>query len=313
MAEERSTEMRKIVLVLAGFIFLSLGVAHGSAVKLPLYKLFYKNSNRKNLLLVGGVHGDENSGYLALYYLVKKIKIYHSNVNIYVLPFSNVNGKIYNRRNLKYDFNNKLGKRLHRNDIDYHYINQVKNVLERLKPRYVLSLHAGYSKTFGNKIVMDEKIYKGVQLYRFILPVYKNIRKEIKNIKLYISHSIKNRYSYNQDNFHDLSWYCLSRYHSYFYTIESTKQKNIINQIVFHLVVIKHFFKKLGIKSNIAQLIDRRKIKEFFTFKREYRAYLKKLRNSGLNNVVIDKLNIPIIIKHNTVFYYDLRKNKFVR
>ncbi len=264
------------------------------------------------MLLIAGVHGDENSGYLTLYYLAKNLKIYNSKINIYIMPFSNINGKIYNTRSVKYDFNNKIGKNISSKDIDYSYIKQVRNILEKIKPKYVLSLHSGYSKTVGNKIVMDEKEYKGVKLYKFIYPIYKKLKKEIKNIGLYISHTTKNRFAYNQDNFNDLSWYCLSKYHSYFYTIESTKQKNIINQIIFHLKVIKSFFNYLGIKSNIDSLIDKKKIKNFFSFKNEYKKYLNQLKRSYIKYKIIDKYNIPIIIKHGKIFYYNLRKNKLL-
>jgi len=295
-------------------IFINISIANNI---LPVFNIYKNKNTNNNLVIIGEIHGDESSGYLTAFYLTKNLKIKNSNYNIYIIPFTNINGIINNKRSIKYDFNNKFTKRINKRDIDYHYVTSLKNILDNLKPKIVVSIHAGHKYTVGNSIIIDEKKYKNIKLYNFILPVYLKLKKQI-NCKLVISNTIKNRYKYGQDNFNDLSWFCLTNYNSYFYTIESTKEQKIIKQIKFLLLFFQNLFDKLNIKSNINVINNENLIKKQFKIKDKDYIFLTLLKNkfpdnNNHNTVNIIKASFPILNVKKEIYYYDLQLNKILR
>jgi len=200
------------------------------------------------VLIVGGIHGNEPGAYKAAD-ILRHVKVKRG--ELFIAPRMNFVSILANQRGYNGDMNRKFSN-LSPKDPDYVKVVWLKNFIEEVKPDIVLTLHDGFGfhslnpRFWGQCIVIDDEVYKGIELGKIARYVSKNVNKGISNRKWKIP--VYNTRTFDKDTKHpeqrkSLTYYCLKNLNIPAICLETSKQMpNLETKVVFHLKMLKEFF-----------------------------------------------------------------------
>jgi Ni,Fe-hydrogenase maturation factor len=169
--------------------------------KLQVYESSSKKEG-KTILIIGGIHGDEESSYLAPE-LIKDMK--PKKGKIIFIPRSNIKAIKKNLRFVGSDINRLFNKKIIKNTYENNLVKNLKNYIK--KSDVVLNLHEGKgfasknSKNFGQAVVIDEEEFNNcnINLKKISDEIVFNLNKKINNKKHFFA--TKNTYTETKNNF----------------------------------------------------------------------------------------------------------------
>ena len=231
-------------------------------------------TNEPKVFIVAGIHGDEYGGFLSAQYILSNIKIKKGHIR--VIPYLNIKSIVVNFRYLINggDLNDKfVFSKINKLDLPqsvYQKINYIKKSIKDFNPDVVLSLHSGWgysyrdNKRWGNSIVIDEKEYKGKDLYskaNIVLEyINKNNRYKLYPYTLKVLNTFSNDVHIDMNDFS--SWVLKSNFDVY--SIESSKNQRIRTQIYNTTFALLEFLRVYGIEVvNKDELLSIDNIKRF--------------------------------------------------
>jgi len=146
-----------------------------------------------------------------------------------------------------------------KHDKDYKYVSKIEELILKFMPHVLLSLHDGYGfavkekKAWGQSIVIDEDKYKSFNLLSIAEYVRYNANKFLRyKVAVKNTHTFSKPGSYNKNG---LTGWSL-KHGIMAFSLESSKNIPLKERMKTHLLMIKYFFQKFGIKSNIDYLIN---------------------------------------------------------
>jgi len=215
------------------------------------FEYYIKEGKTKGgkILIIGGIHGNEEGGYKASDILIDtKIK----KGTLAILPRSNPESIFTDMRGYNGDMNRKFAN-LSPRDSDFYKIKSIKNFIADFKPDVILSLHDGYGfyakyhNQWGECIVIDENSYKGIDLYNPAKFVSDNLKKHGFNIPVHNTHTFEKNTKHKEQR-KSLTYYTLQQHNIPAFCIEASKQTNLKRKVQIHLIAIKEFFKLYNVE-----------------------------------------------------------------
>jgi len=215
------------------------------------FEYFIKEGKQKGgrILIIGGIHGNEEGSYKASDILIDTDIL---KGEIAILPRSNPESIFTNMRGYNGDMNRKFAS-ISKNDNDYYKINSIKNFISEYKPDVILSLHDGYGffakhkNHWGESIVIDEAIYNNIPLLKIANYVSSFLKKHGFDIPIHNTKtSAKN--SHHKEQRMSLTYYALTKYNIPSFCIEGSKQTNLKRKTTVHLLALKEFFKLYNVE-----------------------------------------------------------------
>jgi len=210
------------------------------------FEYYVKEGKEKGgrILLIGGIHGNEEGGYKASDILIDtEIK----KGILAILPRSNPESIFTNKRGYNGDMNRKFAY-LSPKDDDYYKIHSIKNFIAEFKPDVVLSLHDGFGfyakhhNQWGECIVIDETHYNNIDLYTPAKYVSDVLKKSGFNIPINNTHTFKKE-THHKEQRKSLTYYTLQEHNIPAFCIEGSKQTSLERKVKVHLIALKEFFK----------------------------------------------------------------------
>jgi len=210
------------------------------------FEYFIKEGKTKGgkILLIGGIHGNEEGGYKTSDILIDtEIK----KGVLAILPRSNPESIFTNMRGYNGDMNRKFSN-LSPKDNDYYKIHSIKNFIADFKPDVILSLHDGYGffakhhTQWGECIVIDENSYNGIDLFTPAKFVSDALKKAGFNIPINNTHTFKKQTKHKEQR-KSLTYYSLQNHNIPAFCIEGSKQTSLQRKVTIHLLALKEFFK----------------------------------------------------------------------
>ena len=209
------------------------------------FEYFIKEGKEKGgkILIIGGIHGNEDGSYKASDILIDtELK----KGSVAILPRSNPESIFTDLRGYNGDMNRKFAN-LSKKDNDYYKINSIKNFIADYKPDVVLSLHDGYGfyakyhNQWGECIVIDENEYKNIPLFQIANKVSQNLKKYNFDIP------INNTKTFSKNTRHEeqrksLTYYTLQVHNIPAFCIEASKQTSLQRKTQIHLLALQEFF-----------------------------------------------------------------------
>lgn len=234
----------------------------GTDYELNVYRIYGKEPG-KTLLLIGGIQGDEQGGYLSVDHYAD---ISLAQGNLIVVPRANFRSIVAKRRKINEDMNRKFAE-----DPKSNYETKIVAILKKLisESDFLLNLHDGsgfYSekwegpnrnpKRYGQSIIADVDIYvdpktgKTIYLGDIARSVSQEINKNIKNPRNYFhfnNHQTKEITSLHKEQRKSATYYALYTYGIPAFGIESSKSLPLEQKIRHHNFAINAFMDYLGI------------------------------------------------------------------
>ena len=215
------------------------------------FEYYIKEGKQKGgkVLIIGGIHGNEEGGYKASDILIDtEVK----KGILAILPRSNPESIFTDKRGYNGDMNRKFSY-LSPKDQDFYKIKSIKNFISDFKPDVILSLHDGYGfyakhhNQWGECIVIDEVYYKGIDLYNPAKFVSDNLKKLGFNIP------INNTKTFHKQTHHleqrkSLTYYSLEKHNIPAFCIEASKQTSLRKKLQVHLNAIKYFLELYNVE-----------------------------------------------------------------
>ena len=215
------------------------------------FEYFTKKGKKSGgrILVIGGIHGNEEGGYKASDILIDT-DILKGEVTI--LPRSNPESIFTDMRGYNGDMNRKFAS-ISKKDNDYYKINSIKNFIADYKPDVILSLHDGYGffakhkNHWGESIVIDEALYNKIPLLQIANYVSSFLKKKGFEIPIHNTKtSAKN--SHHKEQRMSLTYYALTKHNIPSFCIEGSKQTNLKRKTSIHLLALKEFFKLYNVE-----------------------------------------------------------------
>jgi len=215
------------------------------------FEYYIKEGKTKGgkILIIGGIHGNEEGGYKASDILIDtEIK----KGTIAILPRSNPESIFTDKRGYNGDMNRKFAN-LSSKDNDYYKIYSIKNFIKDFKPDVVLSLHDGYGffakhhNQWGECIVIDENSYNGIDLFTPAKFISDTLKKAGVNIPINNTHTFKKQTKHKEQR-KSLTYYTLQAHNIPAFCIEASKQTSIKRKVTIHLLALKEFFKLYNVE-----------------------------------------------------------------
>ncbi len=215
------------------------------------FKYFIRSGKEKGgrILIIGGIHGNEEGGFKASTILLdSQLK----KGEIAILPRSNPESIFTDLRAYNGDMNRKFSN-ISRRDKDYYKIKSIKNFIADFKPDVILSLHDGYgfyaknSRNWGESIIIDEAIYNKMPLYQQASFVSDFLKKHGFNIPV---HNTKTgeKITHHREQRKSLTYYSLQKHNIPVFCIEASKQATLKRKLYIHLLAIEQFFKLYNVE-----------------------------------------------------------------
>jgi hypothetical protein len=215
------------------------------------FEYFIKEGKKKGgkILIIGGIHGNEEGSYKASDILIDtEIK----QGSIAILPRSNPESIFTDMRGYNGDMNRKFSY-LSKRDNDYYKINSIKNFISDYKPDVILSLHDGYGffarhKTqWGESIVIDEANYNNIPLLQIANKVSNNLKKHHFNIPINNTKTFS-KTTHHKEQRKSLTYYSLQQHNIPAFCIEASKQTSLKRKVQIHLIAMQEFFNIYNVK-----------------------------------------------------------------
>jgi len=209
------------------------------------FEYYIKEGKQKGgkILLIGGIHGNEEGGYKASDILIDTdIK----KGVLAILPRSNPESIFTDLRGYNGDMNRKFAN-LSPKDSDYYKINSIKNFINDFKPDVILSLHDGYGfyakhhNQWGECIVIDEWQYNNLELGKIASFVSENLKKQGFNIPVNNTKTFQKN-SHHKEQRKSLTYYSLQNHNIPAFCIEGSKQTSLKRKVQVHLFALAKFF-----------------------------------------------------------------------
>jgi len=215
------------------------------------FEYYIKEGKTKGgrILIIGGIHGNENGSYKASDILIDtEIK----KGTIAILPRSNPESIFTDMRGYNGDMNRKFSN-ISSRDSDYYKIKSIKNFIADFKPDVVLSLHDGFGfyakhhNQWGECIVIDENNYNGIDLFNPAKFVSNNLKKYGFNIPVHNTHTFE-KHTNHKEQRKSLTYYTLQKHHIPAFCIEASKQTDLKRKVQIHLIAMQEFFKLYNVE-----------------------------------------------------------------
>lgn len=246
-------------------------------VKFNLIKMPSSFKTSPNILLIGGIQGDEPGGFNALNLFLQHYKILSGEV--WVIPNLNAHSILQNHRGIYGDMNRKF-KTLKSSDPEYPIIEQLKQIILDDKIDFVFHLHDGsgfYRETFisnmlnpnrwGNCSIIDQEKLQGAKygdLLHYSQNIVKHINKQaLKDLHLY---RVRNTHTAKKDKEMEKSLtFFAVRNKKGAMANEASKNLPVNERVYYHLLAIEGILEAIGVKferdfsinpKNIQKLID---------------------------------------------------------
>jgi len=232
------------------------------------FEYFIKKGKEKGgkVLIIGGIHGNENGSYKASDILIDtEIK----KGVLAILPRSNPESIFTNMRGYNGDMNRKFSY-ISKNDEDLYKINSIKEFIADFKPDVILSLHDGYGfyarnhRNWGESIVIDETNYKNLELLKTASFVSNHLKKHNYNIPINNTHTFAKK-THHKEQRKSLTYYALTEHNTPAFCIEASKQTDLKRKVEIHLLAIEAFLKLYNVEitpsfnylfSNLEKLLE---------------------------------------------------------
>ncbi|WP_457570313.1 M14/M99 family metallopeptidase [Desulfurobacterium sp.] len=255
----------------------------------------YGKTKGGRILVIGGIHGNEPGAYKAADMLMD---VEVEKGELIVLPRSNFTSILAFKRGYNGDMNRKFAS-ISDKDPDYPYVQRIKSVIEEYKPDVVLSLHDGFGfhsvnkNAWGQCIVIDEKVYKGFNLYSVASAVSSYVNRFISRREWKIP--VYSTRTFSPDTKHkeqrkSLTYFCLSKCNTPAFCLEVSKQlPSLKEKVRFHLLMLSKFFDIYGVK-----------IKP--SFSDLYTAFLKENKNKQSVSAVLTINGRSVVVSSSKTF-----------
>ncbi len=207
------------------------------------------------VLIVGGIHGNEPGAYKAAE-ILRHLKVKKG--ELLIAPRTNFVSILTNRRGYNGDMNRKFAH-ISKKDPDYPKVKKLKELIKNYKPDLLLTLHDGFGfhsvnpKAWGQCIVIDEEVYKGIELGKAAKTVSKRVNTLIDRKKWKIP--VFNTHTFRKNTKHpeqrkSLTYFCLKECSVPAICLEVSKQlPDLYHKVKFHLLMIREFFKLHGVET----------------------------------------------------------------
>ncbi len=215
------------------------------------FDFFVKEGKKKGgrILIIGGIHGNEEGGFKSSNILVDTEV---TKGTLAILPRSNPESIFTDIRGYNGDMNRKFAH-LSKKDKDYYKIHSIKQFIQDFKPDVVLSLHDGYGffrhnpRWWGESIVIDEAIYKNINLYKQALYVSESLKKNNLNIPIHNTRTFEKNSNHKEQRM-SLTYYVLKHHNIPSFCIEASKQTKTKRKLQIHLVALREFFRLYNVE-----------------------------------------------------------------
>ncbi len=246
-------------------------------IELPPFPIqnFYLKGERKGgrILIVGGIHGNEPGGYKAAD-ILRSVKVRKG--ELFIVPRINFVSILADKRGYNGDMNRKFQK-ISKSDPDYSRVEWLREFIREVNPDLLLTLHDGFGfhvlnpRFWGQCIVIDDEVFKGIELGKPARIVSRAVNRKIKNKKWKIP--VFNTKTFDRDTKHpeqrkSLTYFCLKNCRVPAICLETSKQMpNLQVKVKFHLLMMKEFFKLYNVEiepdfdyllSHLDEILDQR-------------------------------------------------------
>ncbi len=248
------------MLFLASSVLPNIGYTDNSVKKLQ-FSLHKLNSSvaGPRILVLGGIQGDEPGGFNAASLLVTDYTI--TKGSVWVVPNLNFESIIKRSRGVHGDMNRKFSH-IKRSDPEYQAIQKIKSLIVDNNIDIILNLHdgSGFYRTkyldrlhnpnrWGQSIIIDQdniKADKFGDLQNIADTVMSSVNKRILNKKHH--YAVKNTWTKNGDVEMEktLTYFAIKNSKPAF-GIEASKTFLTHQRVLFHLLVVESFMKKIGV------------------------------------------------------------------
>jgi len=222
-------------------------------IELSAFNIYNFGEGKNRLLIVGGIHGDEQGSYLAPALFIKHYKILKGAVT--VIPNLNRDSYSIHNRGKHGDMNRKFAE-LGCEDRDYQKIQRVKKAILHPETAVVLNLHDGsgyfrkYPKSWGQSVVIDQDRIssKFGELKKIGERVVAKVNSRV--LKSGQEFGVKNTYTQlgNSEMMKTLTYFAIRNGKPAF-GVEASKNLEIDSErVYYHLQVFEAFMSEMGIE-----------------------------------------------------------------
>jgi hypothetical protein len=238
--------------------------------ELTAFNIYNFGEGKNRLLIVGGIHGDEQGSYLAPALFVKHYKIIKGAVT--VIPNLNRDSYSIHKRGKHGDMNRKFAE-IDPNDRDYKTVKRIQKAILHPETAIVLNLHDGsgyfkkYPKSWGQSIVIDQENIDAP--FGELKNIGERVVKRVNSWALDIGQEfgVKNTHTRlgNSEMMKTLTYFAIRNGKSAF-GVEASK--NLVEdwkRVYYHLQVFEAFMSEMGIeferdfrlnKSNLERILS---------------------------------------------------------
>ncbi len=256
----RRSFIKKSIAFLASSLIPRIALCSTGKVSLVLpekpFEVYEKEGRIKGpcVLIIGGIHGNEPGGYKAVDMLVDVDVI---KGKLILVPRANFTSILANVRGYNGDMNRKFIP-TPPPDPDYPFVEAIKRLILRKDVDYILSLHDGYGfcslnpRRWGQCVVIDEKVYHGMDLYKFAEYVVKRVNRRLRTPHYRFPIKITNTFHENTlypEQRKSLTYFALKEGKKPAFCLEVSKNiPYLVTKIIHHLLLIHYFLEAFGLK-----------------------------------------------------------------
>ncbi|MCX6159177.1 MAG: succinylglutamate desuccinylase/aspartoacylase family protein [Ignavibacteriae bacterium] len=211
------------------------------------YYVFKGKETNPVVIIDGGIHGDEISGYMSCDTLAKYLKV--SKGTVYIIPRLNINACKEIKRGLKNDFNRSFPGDKNAVDYEFRLAYDFMNFVDSLKPVCVINNHEARTKYDANEYRKNPDKAFGQVLITCISPSDELLIKSLANLNSRIK---ENEFLFN------IQYYPIQPNHSLdnieaklntkSYTVETYRGYKLEERIKMHIMADLSFLEESGIK-----------------------------------------------------------------
>jgi hypothetical protein len=271
------------------------------------FEYYIKEGKQKGgkILIIGGIHGNEEGGYKASNILIDtEIK----KGTIAILPRSNPESIFTNMRGYNGDMNRKFSN-ISPKDNDFYKIKSIKNFIADFKPDIILSLHDGYGfyakhkNQWGECIVIDEFVYNNLELGKTASFISNQLYKKGFHIPVNNTKTFQ-KTTHHKEQRKSLTYYALQTHNIPSFCIEASKQTSTKRKLQVHLLALKEFFNLYNVEISPS----------FDYLLSNIDTYLKPKKTEIIahinNNKVIVKENSLLKVPKNSEIRFEISNNR---